>query len=349
MRTRFKLAALTLGLLFSLVVAELGLRMMNLGFGNSPMEPDPYLHHVHPRSYRFVQQHPSGELGGFEVEYNAEGRVFRGSNSPPAPGIGAPCRVALMGDSFVEAGQVSFAESFAGLLEEAAGPRCEVRNYGTRTYSPALYLVQWTREVATWRPAYAYVLLFGGDVREDVDYLKSAVMGADGFPTAVRGPSKHRLVSALRGSYVARFVRMVSQRALWAYEHHGQPQWTIGGVVEENPEWTGPTPGLVHEMDRRAKAAGSHLVVMAVPSRYRLMGDGSIPVTRDFHAEVKKWCAENGIDFLDLYEGFTKATREGKQLFFLQDIHFTAEGHKVVAAAIARQHPEIFRAIPSEH
>lgn len=363
MRTRFKLAALTIGVLASLAAAELGLRLMDLGYGNSPMEPDPYLHHVHPRNYKFVQQHPSGELGGFQIEYDAEGRVFRGSGATPAgspagvsprggvapPAMGARCRLALMGDSFVEAGQVPFAESFAGLLEERAGPRCEIRNYGTRTYSPAIYLVQWTREVSAWQPTHVYVLLFGGDVREDVDYLKSAVMDADGFPTAIQGPSDRWLVSALRRSYVARVVRMVSQRALWAYEHRGQPQWTIGGVVEENPEWAGPTPRLVRELDRRVKAAGSHLVVMAVPSRYRLMGDGSIPVTTDFHADVKRWCAENGIDFLDLYTDFERAARGGRQLFFLQDIHFTAEGHKVVAAAIARRHPDIFGTRPGEH
>ena len=39
----------------------------------------PVLHHVHPENYTFVQQHPSGELGGFEIQYNDEGRVYRGA------------------------------------------------------------------------------------------------------------------------------------------------------------------------------------------------------------------------------------------------------------------------------
>ncbi len=57
-------AALVLGLLVAMAGAEVTLRLAGMGFGNSPMEPDPYLHHVHPKNYRFVQQHPSGELGG---------------------------------------------------------------------------------------------------------------------------------------------------------------------------------------------------------------------------------------------------------------------------------------------
>ncbi len=117
---RIKLLALAVGILLGFVAVEVTLRAMGMGFGNSPMEPDPVLHHVHPSNYAFVQQHPSGELGGFEIEYNAEGRVFRGSK---APAIGPPkatgCRVALMGDSFTEGGQVPFAASFAGKLEEA--------------------------------------------------------------------------------------------------------------------------------------------------------------------------------------------------------------------------------------
>jgi hypothetical protein len=347
MKTRFKLTALTLGIIVAVGVTEVGLRLLGLGFGSSPMEPDPFLHHVHPKSYTFVQQHPSGELGGFAIEYNAEGRVFRGHASPPPAGVGSPCRIALMGDSFVEAGQVPFAQSFAGLLEEAAGSRCEVRDYGTRSYSPAIYLVQWTRQIEQWHPTYTFVLIFGGDIREDVDYLTQAVMGSDGFPTAIQGPNDGWLVSQLRRSYVARLVRMVSQRAQWVYEHRGQPQWTVGGVVEENPQWGGPTPGLIRELNRRATNAGSHLVVMVVPSRYRLMGDGTLAVEHDLHASVQRWCADNGIAFLDLQTPFAKASRAGAALFFLQDIHFTAEGHAVVGGAIARLHPEIFGDAPN--
>ncbi len=71
----FRLFAIGFGLVLAAILSEIALRAMNMGFGNSPMEPDPVLHHVHPKNYSFVQQHPSGELGGFEIEYNAEGRV----------------------------------------------------------------------------------------------------------------------------------------------------------------------------------------------------------------------------------------------------------------------------------
>ena len=343
MKILFRLGALGVGLLAAVLAAEVALRFMGMGFGNSPMEPDPVLHHVHPKNYTFVQQHPSGELGGFPIYYNSEGRVVRGPGAAATPGNTANCRIALMGDSFTEAGQVPFAESFAGLLEGAT-QRCEVRNYGVRSYSPAIYLVQWTELIRPWRPTHVFVLLFGGDVREDVSYLTTATVDDKGLPTAIHGPSDGWLASQLRRFYVARFARMVLQRMAWAREHAGEPQWTVGGVVEENPEWGGPTPLIVAELNRRVAAEGGRLSVMAVPSRYRLMGDGSIPIPRDFHETVKQWAAQSGIDFLDLNQPFERAAAAGVPLFFLQDIHFTAEGNALVASAISRTHPDLFDA-----
>jgi hypothetical protein len=328
----------------ALLAAEMALRLAGMGFGNSPMEPDAYLHHVHPRNYKFVQQHPSGELGGFEVEYNGDGRVFRGTHAAPVtpPGATPPCKIALMGDSFTEGGQVPFDRSFAGLLESAARERCEVRNYGTRSYSPAIYLVQWTRDVQPWRPDVVFLLLFGNDVREDFNYLQTSSRDERGMPTAIHGPGGGWLLTQLRKLYVARFARMVALRAQWAWEHGGEEQWTVGGVVEENPEWGGETPALLKEIDRRVKTAGSRLVVMAVPSRYRLMGDGKIKVEGDFHQTVKEFTAQNGIEFLDLFVPFERASKAGFPLFFLKDIHYAEEGHRVTAATIARAFPDYF-------
>lgn len=341
MRRSFKLLAAALSLVVAFVIVEVALRATGMGFGNSPMEPDPYLHHVHPRNYRFIQQHPSGELGGFEIRYNAEGRVDDGEPARATP-AGASCRVAFMGDSFTEAGQVPYRASFAGILEKAAGDQCEVRNYGVRSYSPAIYLVQWTREVRTWKPTHVFLLLFGNDVREDVTYMKRAVVDAAGWPTAIPGPSDGWLVSQLRASYTARFARMIFMRAQWAWQFRNQEHTIVGGVVEENPELPALSTDLLLELNQRVRAEGARLILMVVPSRYRLMGDGSIEVKEDFHHKVKRWAAPQDIAFLDLFEPFARGSRPDVELFFRQDIHFTEEGHALTAAVIARAFPHLF-------
>ena len=342
-RLRLKLIALAIGLFIGFIAVEITLRATGMGFGNSPMEPDPVLHHVHPRNYRFVQQHPSGELGGFEIEYDDEGRVYRGRNAESLWPRGSPaCRVALMGDSFTEGGQVPFAVSFAARLEDAGRKTCEVRNYGVRSYSPAIYLVQYTEVVRAWKPTHVFVLIFGNDVREDVTYMSSAVKGPDGFPTAIQGPSDGWLFSQLRQLYTARFARMIGMRLSWEWQFRGVDQTIVGGVVEENPDLPDLTRHLLIELNRRIRADGAEMILMSVPSRYRLMGDGSVKVDEDFHHKVKTWALGSGVPFLDLFEPFERGSRPDTALFFREDIHFTEEGHALAAAAIARAYPALF-------
>jgi hypothetical protein len=344
MKFTFRLLAMTVGLLLAFVGVEITLRAMGMGFGNSPMEPDPFLHHVHPRNYTFIQQHPSGELGGFEIQYNEEGRVFRGDADRASSPAGSPqCRVAFMGDSFTEAGQVPYSVSFAGILEESARGTCDVRNYGVRSYSPAIYLVQWTREVRNWKPTHVFLLLFGNDVREDVTYMNRAVADDQGMPVAIEGPSDGWLVAQLRRSYTARFARMAWMRLSWAWQFRGQEHTIVNGVVEENPDLPKLSTDLLLELNERVRADGGRLVLMVVPSRYRLMGDGKIKVEEDFHHKVKRWASGAGVEFLDLFEPFKRGSRPDIQLFFRQDIHFTEEGHALAAATIARAFPSLFK------
>ena len=309
MKGVFRLTALLIGLLLAFAIVEIGLRLTGMGFGNSPMEPDAFLHHVHPKNYSFIQEHPSGELGGFKIEYNSEGRVSRGGDEAASTQSSPACRIAFMGDSFTEAGQVPYPASFPGLLEAAARGRCEVRNYGVRSYSPAIYLVQWTRDVRPWKPTHVFLLLFGNDVREDVSYMQTASVDQQGLPTAIAGPSNGWVVSQLRRSYTARFARLVFMRLSWMWQFRDQEHTIVSGVVEENPELTQLSTDLVLELNRRVRGDGSRLMVMAVPSRYRLMGDGKIVIPEDFHQKMKSWAAAHDIEFLDLFDAFQRGSR----------------------------------------
>lgn len=340
---RYRLAAVAGSLLLSVALVEIALRLMNLGLGNSPIESDPYLHHVHPKNYEFVQQHPSGELGGFTIKYGAERRVIRNTPLPPAaptPG----CRIAFVGDSFTEAGQVRYDASFAGILEARALGKCEVRNYGVRSYSPAIYLVQWGHEISAWQPTHVFVLLFGNDVDDDRVYLQSAVLDAAGFPTAIRGPEGGWVTEQLRKFYIARYIRSVTLKREWAAAHRGQPVWTVGGQAEENPDWPDRSARLVLELNKRVTNSGAQLILMTVPSRYRLMGDGTVLVGElDFHEKIRRWASVNGVRFFPLAPAF-EAARQGPPLYFVSDIHFTEAGHRVAADAITQSFGDLFPA-----
>jgi hypothetical protein len=346
-RTRLKLAAILFGTIAAFVGGEVVLRVLDLGYGNSPVESDPFLHHVHPASYRFIQRHPSGELGGFETIYDAERRVVSGRPARTSSrGTGGECRIALVGDSFVEAGQVPYPASFPGILEEAARDGCTVKNFGVRSYSPTLYLVQWTREIQAWRPTHVFVLLFSNDITDDRGYLAVASRDAQGWPVAVPGPGDDWLQSQLRRLYVARMARTLYMQATWAWEHRNDEQMRVGGIVEENPPWEAPSSDFVAELSRRVRASGARFTLMVVPSRYRLMGDGTVPMNFDLHHRVAEWATAQGIGFLDLNVAFEKEAAAGVPLFFRQDIHFNEAGHALAARVIAQAFPDLFSRRP---
>ncbi len=50
----------------------------------------------------------------------------------------------------------------------------------------------------------------------------------------------------------------------------------------------------------------------------------------------------HGIEFLDLFTPFEKASKAGIALFFRQDIHFSREGHALMAAVMAHAYPHLF-------
>ena len=278
----------------AVLAAEAGLRLSGMGFGNSPMESDQFLNHVHPKNYTFVQQHPSGELGGFEIEYDAEGRVFRGSRSCAGDAAGSTAAVQGRVDGrFVHRGR-------AGAIRQVFRRPARVGRRGSAARSETTARARTVRR-SIWcsgratslpgNPMSCSCCCLATMSAKTSEYLQDSTRDERGFPTAIHGPADGWLFSQLRTLYVARFARMVGLRAQWAWEHYGQEQWTVGGVVEENPEWGGETPALVKEIDRRVRASGSRLIVMAVPSRYRLMGDGKIKVDGDFHQTIKQFTA----------------------------------------------------------
>jgi len=122
-----------------LALAELVLRVLDFGPGHAPLDPDRLLHHVHPKSYSYFAYSRTGEYDGFRVHYDADGWRVAAPTKPAKVRPG--CRIAFMGDSFTEAGQVPFEDSFVGLLATLTG--CEVTNYGVASYSPIFYDIQW--------------------------------------------------------------------------------------------------------------------------------------------------------------------------------------------------------------
>jgi hypothetical protein len=93
---RYILISIFFGVFIGIIIAELVLRFLGIGYGNSPMESSHFLHHVHPANYAFLHHHPLNEYGGSIVIYDSQGlRVLEKESIRKG---NTPFRIAFMGD-----------------------------------------------------------------------------------------------------------------------------------------------------------------------------------------------------------------------------------------------------------
>jgi lysophospholipase L1-like esterase len=337
----FATVSVLAGIVVALVVAEIVLRVFDIGYGTAPLESDPVLHHVHPRSYEFRVHQVSGEYGGHLVRYDEQGRTCD-PDHPAVDASRAAYRVAFLGDSYVEATQVPYADSFVGRLQ-AGAPNAALRNYGVSSYSPLFYLVQWRTEIAAFHPTHVFVMIFSNDVDSDADMIGRAVRDDNGDIMAIPGPGGGKLVRLLRKLYVVRLVRRAELQVRWWLLHNPHEKaYVVGGYVEENPDISALTSSLVKTLAREVAQSGARFVLLAVPSRYRLAHPDEEYDEPQHAKKWQAWARANGIEFVDLVESFRESQESGAPPFLSVDGHFNATGHALVAEAIRRAYPDVF-------
>ena len=335
MTTGSRVATSVASVVCALLVVEAGLRVADIGYLNAPSVSSPALHHVHPLDYRFRSYDPGGEFGGHIIRFAADGAVVDPITGDEAE-ANAPARLAVLGDSFVEAVQVPYAQSLVGRLASATNGRAIVRNFGVTGYSPILYLLQWPATVRAWKPTHVLVLLYSNDIDDDREYARDAVLNADGLPLAVPGPADLAVVLWLHHSYAARLGALSYRRLAWRLAHGSSAALSVGGYVEPNPDITPLTSSLLVALARDVRASGAEFVLSAVPSKARLAGVPGATNGPEFAEKCRVWAAAHGVPFVDLIPAFRDAAAGGRHLFFQRDIHLTADGHAVAADTICR-------------
>ena len=340
---KFALVLASVGI--ALVVLEVGLRFLGPPPASAPLVPDPVFDHVHLRDFAYKAYSPDGQFQSFTVYWDTEGLVADPKNSHEPDVVARPRTIALMGDSFVEAGQVPYAASFAGILNQHAAADTSFLNWGVSSYSPMLYVLLWRNRILPTHPAHVFLLLYENDVNDDTIYSGKAKFDADGFPVSVTGSPEPLVLAWIRRSSLFRTLRYAFLKIQAGHSGTDASRAVnAGNYLEVSPDISPLTARMLLGLKKEVEASGAKFTVLSVPSRRSdILGDPpDSPVP--FAARAHAWCRENGIDYIDLeapFQNSRKSQGNGK-LFFAKDIHFTEAAHRIVAAEIEARYPEYF-------
>ena len=322
-------------LIFALMLAELFLRLVGIGYGNSPLESHPRLHHLHPTNYSYVVHDPAGEYGGHIIYLDHEG--YRVPDPSMEISKVIPNRkVAFLGDSFTEGNELAWKDSFIGLIQQA-NPSIAVRNFGVSSYSPMQYLAQARKELIDYKPTDVVLQLYSNDFDSDWDYLEKANSKNLDELHSINGDEKKIVIAILRHSYLARLIRKIQL----------QIDFLINAPTEPPPF---PEEALYFDevaLKRRqlsytavlkirhvVNQQGAIFYLMMIPNKGLAM-KGQCCKTDRLYQEVASFAKENKINMIELDTAFEKSKNQ-RTLFFPRDIHLTKDGNAEIANSISQ-------------
>jgi lysophospholipase L1-like esterase len=292
-----------------------------------------------------------------EYRINAHGWNSGHVSYDAAPPAGA-LRIAIIGDSFVEALQVPYDASLAEQLEGMAGGRVQVYRFGISGAPLSQYLAMARHVAQTYRPDVMLLQLVHNDFDESYtavagrytsSFLKLCMQGDQVAGEIPPAPYQADWRDWLRQTATLRYLyyrRKLDPKALLVPFMRGPPpayqaNVALDTLASQRSAMTniadyvfaqfralslqyGFTPVLIMDGDRRAIAAGLD----------------SAPLYRGgalwLNAMASRMAAKHGIRFIDLHPVFEADWRAHRQpLNFISDNHWNESAHQIAAEALA--------------
>lgn len=353
-RARGRLWAYRAALSLATIVASLGLLevggriflKLRPSYAVLYLEPDPRVgwKQVPRFHYRWTGLDPY--LREFDVEVRINSLGFRDLERDEAKPEGT-VRVALLGDSMVEAIQVPFEKTAGQLLErklERRGGHCEVLNFGISNYSVGQYLLVWEAYVERFRPDSVFALVmpiqmdrserailrsrFGSQTLE-VRPVFGVVDGA-----LVRRPARdyERFVEVqrevLEREFGGRRLRPRSRSLLgWLWD-----RWRPRSQLRMPPTPPPSAPAsswrvnslILEELARAVASAGARFAVV----------DASLPGPGGTSQKLEAFSQRVGIGYVPLYRTLVESWQSGRATSWRTDSHFNERGNELFADAM---------------
>jgi hypothetical protein len=293
------------------------------------------------------------------MEYRTDGHGFRNPEGVRKADI------VIVGDSFVEAGDVAEEETFARLVSKRLGVTGV--NLGRGGYGPQQELLVIERYALSYSPRLiVWVLFEGNDLSDALRYTRFLE-----DPTAVelwpaRTPDRWEpwITSSLTVELLRRLSRaedVGDRKNLWgtfAAGHRGKH--SVSFFFHYKPTESVDNPVGWHatrsSIDRGLELAHQHdirLLVAFIPTKLRAMGPYVTFASReklrerlsggdgwnsdqDFESAVRKYCAEARCEFVSATPALRQASAAGDLTYFQFEEHLNSAGNTVVADVLVR-------------
>ena len=280
------------------------------------------------------------ESNEFRVRFRSDARGYRAR--PELPRTAAPYRIAFVGDSFTEAKQVDYDQSFVALLERGLStwssnhaPVCE--NYGVSGTGIFDYWHRITHDVLRPGAVPAALVLCIYPSNDFVDYCPDDGFQPDGSPKReyFGEPTwaKHVATWLILKSKLASCVDYsLKQRGigLRPMRHNAPPFWwsdpTLAESAQDSPRIR-QIRALMHAIEHECDRHGTRLVILVVgPILNYAAKDGRSPLAQIFSA----WGIKAPV--IDV-AAKANATPNPARLVFRYDAHLNPAGHRYLADA----------------
>ncbi len=307
------------------------------------------------------------ETAGIDVYEPVENRINSLGIRGPEVGPKQAYRVLVVGDSFVQAEQIPFADTFGELLNERFRGRIEFVSHGVASWSPTTEFSWIYHYGLGLEPDEVVLVVFANDffrvnpeLPSDIVY-RSRARYEDRIPVSYEveeGPAnkvpwlmEHLLLARTALWYGGKWYHQDLEHTC----HAGETRLLSADPATWPPGLTrsvDKTLAVIGDLDEFLKQRGIRLTVTLAPLQFSwgnewLLAKQShvfgypadlILDQSGLERRLRGYLAERGIAYLDLKAGFDEAKAEDyDRLLFLEgDGHWNQNGHRVVAEVLGR-------------
>jgi hypothetical protein len=304
----------------------------------------------------------------FSVEVETNPLGFRDIARELSKPLGVT-RVALLGDSFIEAAQVPFTKTAAQLLERRLntsldrGPenlkRWEVLNFGTSNYGVGQYLLTWEQYARRYHPDYIAIFVAKVHMERTINKYEYGAFTATAKeklwirPTfsienglLIREPAKdyNKFVKTqedlIKVEFAGKRLRRKGKRLLTLYYGEDLFRRLVRSFNQTANQIAIP-PRIDLDADSVLFAVNLKIIEelgrkvhstgsrLVVVDASQYFGDDEI-VSKN----LNEFCAENGFGYIPLYKDLLKANMNGVATRWAHDGHFNDDGNIILAQSL---------------